>query len=85
VSTEQLLQEIQACFLRLKQAKARARHGYEHFFDELTNTHTRRLQEIEAAYQSAEEEARAVHQQQLANGRLRLSISTPKLRLDCLK
>lgn len=65
MSTEQIQQEIQTTYTRLKQAAADARYWYEHYLDDIKARYQQRLQEIERAYQAKQDQVQAQLQEAL--------------------
>lgn len=66
MSIEEILQEVQHSYLRIKQAEARARYGYEHYLDDLKAIYTQQLQEIENSFRQTSQQVHANYQQQIA-------------------
>lgn len=64
--TEEILEEIQSHYHRLKQAEAQARYWYEHYLDDLQARYQQQLQEIEATFQTKRDRAQSEYQQALA-------------------
>src|SRR6266849_4595038 len=76
MSIEELLQEVQSSYTRLKQAEARARHSYEHYLDDLKATYAQQLQDIENSFLQARRQVQVGYQQELTENSIAFDQTT---------
>src|SRR5947208_3318764 len=69
MSIEEILQEVQSSYTRLKEAEAHARYGYEHYLDDLKVSYAQQLQDIENSFHQANEQEKAGYEHQLEDAR----------------
>ena len=67
MTIEEILQEAQQLYLRIKEAETRMRYGYEHYLDDLQTRYTRQLQDIEEVFSRERQQTQTDYERQIVS------------------